>query len=70
MGDFREAVTYLEPAAEGLPDNPVVLYHLGMTYIALERIEEGRAMLERAVAAGAGREIPQVIRAREALEAL
>ncbi len=68
--DFEEALTYLEPAAEGLPDNPVVLYHLGMTYAALDRSEEARETLQRAVDAAEGQSLPQIDRARETLEGL
>ena len=68
--EFEEALTYLEPAAEGLPDNPVVLYHLGMTYAALDRSEEARETLQRAVDAAEGQSLPQIDRARETLEGL
>ncbi len=69
-GDFEEALTYLEPAAAGRPDSPVILYHLGMAYVALERIEEARTILTRAIELGEGRTIPQLDLAREALAAL
>ncbi len=36
-GDPEEALPYLEDAAKGLPDDPSVLYHLGVVYQALER---------------------------------
>ncbi|ETX13226.1 hypothetical protein OCH239_12675 [Roseivivax halodurans JCM 10272] len=70
QGNFEEALSYLEPAAEGLPDNPVVLYHLGMTYAALERSEEARETLQRAVDAAEGQSLPQIDQARETLEGL
>lgn len=69
-GLFDEALTYLEPAAAGRPDNPVILYHLGMVYAALERIEEARTTLTRAIELGEGRAIPQLEEARAALDAL
>ncbi len=39
-GDVDEALTYLENAAEGLPGEPSVQYHLGMAYLAQSRKEE------------------------------
>ncbi|WP_371158439.1 tetratricopeptide repeat protein [Jannaschia sp. 2305UL9-9] len=69
-GDFQEALTYLTQAAEGMPDNPVVLYHLGMAYAALERPEEARAALQRAVDLGGDQPLPQLGIAREVLEGL
>lgn len=48
-GDYTEALEHLEPAAEGLPTNPLVQFHLGMTYLAVERFDEAKAQLERAL---------------------
>lgn len=48
-GDFDEALDHLEPAAAALADNPLVQFHLGMTYAALERPAEALAQLQRAV---------------------
>ncbi len=71
LGNLDEALEYLEPAAEGLQTNPLVQYHLGMTYAALERPEEARARLERALElAGPDSPLPQMTTARETLETL
>lgn len=70
QGKYEEALTYLESAAESLGDNPVVLYHLGMTYAALDRKEEARKMLEQAVALAEDGSLPQIARARETLKGL
>lgn len=48
-GDYQSALEHLEPAAAGLPDDPIVQFHLGMTYLALERFEDALAQLTRAV---------------------
>lgn len=48
-GDFDAALAHLEPAAEGLSDDPLVQYHLGMTYLALERSADALAQLQLAV---------------------
>ncbi|KGB83659.1 hypothetical protein JT55_00515 [Rhodovulum sp. NI22] len=46
-GDYREALTHLEPAAAGLPQDPLVHYHLAKTYIALNRPDDAQAQLEK-----------------------
>ncbi|WP_171236713.1 tetratricopeptide repeat protein [Ruegeria sp. HKCCA6837] len=40
LGNYDEAVEYLEPAAQAIPDHPLVLYHLGKAYDAIGRKEE------------------------------
>ena len=50
-GDLAEAVAHLEPAAEGLPEDPRVRYHLGLALAASGRREEALAAL------GAAREM-------------
>ena len=47
-GEFRAAVDYLESAAEGLPEHPLVRYHLGRAYAALERLDDAMAQLTTA----------------------
>ncbi|MEL7255327.1 MAG: tetratricopeptide repeat protein [Pseudomonadota bacterium] len=70
QGDFEEALTYLEPAAAGLPGNALVQYHLGMTYAALDRTEDARAALTRALEiAGPDTTLPQMKTARDTLDA-
>ena len=70
-GEHEEALRYLEPAARGLPDDPVVQYHLGMAYAALGRRDEAVAQLTRALEiAGEDNPLPQFVRAREALAGL
>jgi tetratricopeptide (TPR) repeat protein len=48
-GEYQDALEHLEPAAEGLPDDPLVQFHLGMTYRALGRNDDALAQLTRAV---------------------
>ena len=50
LGNHEEALSYLEPAAEGLPEDPLVHYHLGATYASLGRIDEARTAFETAIA--------------------
>ena len=39
-GNLQEALAYLEPAAAGLPNDPIVQFHLGEVYAALDRPSE------------------------------
>ena len=68
-GDPAQALTYLEPAARGLPDNPVVQAHLGLTYADLESWDLARAALGRAIElAGPDSGLPQIADARARLD--
>ncbi|MBA3583607.1 MAG: tetratricopeptide repeat protein [Gemmatimonadetes bacterium] len=49
QGKPDEALRSLIPAAEGLPENPWVRYHIGMAYAALGQTEEARGHLEAAL---------------------
>ena len=48
-GDYEAAVDHLEPAATGLPNDPMVQYHLGETYLALGREAEALDQFETAL---------------------
>lgn len=48
-GEYAEALPYLETAAKGLPRDPIVQIHLGMTYAALNRTAEARTALKAGV---------------------
>lgn len=52
-GNFEEALVQLEPAAAGLPEDAPTLLHLGLTYVALNRIDRARETLTRAIALAA-----------------
>jgi Flp pilus assembly protein TadD len=49
LGNLDEALTYLQPAARALADDPLVQHHLGMVYEALGREEDAISQFERAV---------------------
>lgn len=71
LGNFDEALRSLEPAAIGLPEDPMVQYHLGKTYLALGRPGPARNALTRAVTiAGETDSRPQIADARALLEDL
>lgn len=69
-GNLLEALSNLEPAAAGLPDDPLVQFHLGMTYAGLNRPEEARRQLRRALDLSEGRDLPQMQEARRVLAGL
>jgi len=48
-GDTEEALTYLEPAAKGLPDDASVQFHLGEAYNALGRRDEALSQMQLAL---------------------
>ncbi|TNC74799.1 tetratricopeptide repeat protein [Rubellimicrobium roseum] len=66
-GQPAEALAYLEPAAEALAEDPVVQFHLGMTYHALGRLDDAKAHLTRAVELAGDRPIAQAEKARATL---
>jgi len=70
-GEVEEALSYLEPAAAALTDDPIVQYHLGMALEAAGRTDEAKAQLERALEiAGAEDPRAQFETARAKLEEL
>ena len=69
-GNYDDALAYLEPAAKGLPDDPFVQYHLAMTYVALERVEEARVALTNTLKLAGDASLPQFESAREELAKL
>lgn len=69
-GNFEEALTYLEPAAAGLPEDALAQYHLGMTYAALNRPAEARISLELALEIAGASPLPQFEEARAMLATL
>ena len=69
-GDHDEALDYLRPAAEGLPGDPLVQYHLGRTYDALGRTDDAIDTLTRALEIAGDNPLLQFDEARALLTAL
>lgn len=69
-GDYEGAVEKLRSAIEGLPENPWVNFHLGMTYAKLNETSGARQHLEKAIALGAASGFTKVDAAQAALSAL
>lgn len=66
--DYAAALRSLEAAAEGLPDNSLVRYHLGRAYAALDQTEAARTELEASLELDP--DFPKAASARAVLEAL
>src|SRR5262249_32962707 len=49
QGDYKAAVPLLEEAAKALPNRAIVLYHLGMSYLAVGETEKAAAQLKLAL---------------------
>ncbi len=62
---YTRAIALLQEAADKLPDNAVVHYHLGMAYLKSGQADRARAQLTRALALDAG--FPGAAEARAAL---
>ena len=69
-GEYDAALAALQPAAEALPGEPLVQYHLAMTYLALDRSAEAAAQFQRVLDVAGDSTIPQIARARDALATL
>lgn len=61
-GDHQEALAYIEPAAEALPNDPFVQYHLGAVYAALGRIPEALAQFARVEEIGGPDNLAETVR--------
>ncbi|MEE4118527.1 MAG: tetratricopeptide repeat protein [Paracoccaceae bacterium] len=70
LGNYEAALEYLRPAARGLPDDPLVQYHLGRTYAALERSDDAIRQLERAIELAGADPRPAFDEARALLQEL
>lgn len=66
-GNLGEALSYLEPAAEALPGDPRVQYHLGRVYEALGRAEAAAAQFQRVAALDKAAALPETQSARARL---
>ena len=69
-GEYEEAVTFLKTAAEKLPSEELVQYHLGMAYKGLGRKTLAVESLKRAMALSKEAEFPQREKAQAALDQL
>jgi len=68
--NYEEALEYLAPAAKGLPNDPLVQYHLGMAYVGLNQIPQARKQLTKALEMAGDSPLPQFENARKTLAEL
>jgi len=69
-GNAREALVALEPAAAGLPDDPLAQFHLGMAYADLGETAKAIVQFERVLELADGTDLPQVATTRSRLDEL
>ena len=71
-GNYAGALEVLEPAAKALSTDPMTQFHLGMTYVGLDRPADAVPYLTRAIelADGKSTALPQIETARSALAAI
>jgi cellulose synthase operon protein C len=62
QGDHRTALSLSEQAAAGLPDQAVVRYHLGMSYIATGQLGKASEQLKKALELAADTQLAEQIR--------
>lgn len=69
-GDYEEAIRYLAPAIDAMPENPWIQYHTGMTYAKLEQHAAARQHLQAAAAMARRSGLPKLSDVEAALAAL
>ncbi|MEW9920323.1 tetratricopeptide repeat protein [Marimonas sp. MJW-29] len=70
-GQSAEALSYLESAAQGLPGDPIVQYHLGQVLVALNRPEDALEQFRKAVDIAGPTDVrPQIEEARSLVQSL
>lgn len=71
QGNSADALPILESAAEGLPSDPIVQYHLGQVYLAVNRPEDALDRFRKSVdLAGPADTRPQIEEARALIQSL
>ena len=69
-GNYEDALSHLEPAAAGLPEDPLVQFHFGMALAAVGRTEDAIAQLEHTLELAGDSPLPQFDTARARLAEL
>ena len=70
IGKTDEAANLIADASKQLPDLPVFRYHLGMSYLALNKKDAARKELEKALALGQGKGFLEEEQVKQALKGL
>ena len=70
VGKADEAAQLIEGASKQLPELPVFRYHLGMSYLAMNKKDAARKEFEKALELGQGKEFLEAEQVRQALKGL
>ena len=71
QGNSEEALSVLESAAQGLPRDPIVQYHLGQVYLELDRPQEALEQFRKSLdIAGPADSRPQIEEAKALVQSL
>ena len=70
IGKANEAAPLIESATKALPEMPVLRYHLGMSYLALNKKDAARTELEKALTLSEGKNFPESEQVKQALKGL
>lgn len=70
VGKAGDAAQLIEDASKKLPDLPVFRYHLGMSYLAMNKPDAARKELEAALKLGEGKDFPESDQVKQALKGL
>ena len=70
VGKAGEAVQLIEDASKKLPDLPVFRYHLGMSYLAMNKPDAARKELQKALELGEGKGFLEAEQVKQALKGL
>lgn len=70
VGKAGEAVQLIEDASKKLPDLPVFRYHLGMSYLAMNKPDAARKELQKALDLGDGKDFLEAEQVKQALKGL
>jgi len=70
IGKPVDASQLIEDASKKIPDLPVFRYHLGMSYLAMNKPDAARKELEKALELGKGKDFPESDEVKKALKGL
>ena len=69
-GEYERAIVALKAAAEGLPNNALVRYHVAMAYLKLGNTPDAKDNFKAAIELGEGSNLPQIAQAKAELAQL
>lgn len=70
VGKAGDAAQLIEDATKKLPDLPVFRYHLGMSYLAMNKPDAAKKELQKALTLGEGKDFLEAEKVKQALKGL